>query len=149
MSLSYLLYVSECAQPMDRRLLTNMLRRAQARNRETGITGILLYSAGHFIQLLEGPPVYVKETFDRIRSDPRHKHVRVLLEEKITARLFDRWYMGLLIVDDLAPLDRQSLTEAMHVIDSLPEQPDVLARAKALAAIKAFRGALGGDAMAA
>ena len=47
-------------------------------NRSVGITGTLIYSAGHFAQFLEGPEKDVEELFARIRADTRHHDVNLV-----------------------------------------------------------------------
>lgn len=55
---------------------------------------MLLYKDGNFMQVLEGPDTAVKERFDRISQDPRHKGVIVLLKEQVANRQFPDWSMG-------------------------------------------------------
>ena len=48
-----------------------MLTEARERNQQLGVTGLLLYKDGDFIQLLEGDKATVKALFqDSIRKDP-------------------------------------------------------------------------------
>lgn len=66
------------------------------RNPRRGVSGMLLYGSGRFMQLLEGPERRVRETFERIRRDPRHTEVRVLCEREFPTRLFEEPSMGVL-----------------------------------------------------
>ena len=63
-------------------------------NRHRGITGLLLSENGRFLQALEGPEPEVRALMDRIQQDPRHRHVRILLEEAQDARRFPDWAMA-------------------------------------------------------
>jgi len=59
-----------------------------------GVTGILLYRGGNFIQALEGPDDAVEATYQRIRRDPRHYGVYVLVDEPLDQRRFESWSMS-------------------------------------------------------
>ena len=47
------------------------------------------------LQLLEGDETAVRDTYLRIRRDPRHFACVVISEATIPARQFDQWDMGL------------------------------------------------------
>ena len=57
-------------------------------------TGMLVYAAGSFLQLIEGDDAGVELIWDRIRMDPRHTALRVLQDGSAQARLFGEWSMG-------------------------------------------------------
>lgn len=109
-----LLYVSQATAPLARHALEALARSCDARNRARGLTGMLLYSAGNFAQVLEGAPATVELLFTRIMVDPRHRDVRRLQAGPIATRAFGDWHMGLLNADDLRPLDRARLTRTMR-----------------------------------
>jgi hypothetical protein len=46
------------------------------------------------LQVLEGESKAVHHTFDRIKHDPRHDHVTLLLDEAIEEKTFSHWNMG-------------------------------------------------------
>jgi hypothetical protein len=69
-------------------------------NKANGVTGMLLYTKGRFIQVLEGAPEAVRVTYDRIALDKRHENLQLLSEEKIAARHFAKWSMGLRLIGD-------------------------------------------------
>jgi Sensors of blue-light using FAD len=65
-------------------------------NRNRGLTGVLLYGAGIYIQWLEGQHAYMQEAWQQILTDPRHESIAVLWEsERANERLFGDWVMGL------------------------------------------------------
>ena len=74
--------------------LALLLLQAQKTNGQNNVSGMLLYSEGSFIQLLEGTKEAVDSTFARILRDTRHHHCQVLLRQHISARLFENWFMG-------------------------------------------------------
>ncbi|MEQ8410386.1 MAG: BLUF domain-containing protein [Erythrobacter sp.] len=67
--------------------------RAKRANGRVGLSGFLIYSSGHFLQLLEGPHLELRRTFRVIAQDTRHSDVTVLSERPITERLFPDWRM--------------------------------------------------------
>lgn len=90
-SISYLSSARELwAQPQ----LDELLGAARAWNHPRGVTGMLLYSGGNFIQAIEGPHAAMAETFARINADPRHHNMIVMLDEEIAQRSFPDWTMG-------------------------------------------------------
>lgn len=69
---------------------------AQSRNYNPtcGITGILCYGGGIFLQAIEGGRMAVSELYGHIQKDVRHKDVVLLHYEEITERRFGGWTMG-------------------------------------------------------
>ena len=67
---------------------------ARANNDADGVTGALLFTHGHFAQVLEGEPARVESVFERIQLDPRHCDVRLIEYAPIEARAFGPWAMG-------------------------------------------------------
>ena len=58
------------------------------------MSGLLVYTKGSFLQLIEGPDPVVIELYNRIRGDQRHADVSLLFKEKIEQRSFENWSMG-------------------------------------------------------
>ena len=81
--------------------LAELLNECRARNRRIGVTGMLLFEHGRFLQALEGPEHMVRDLMGRIERDPRHEDVRTLAEETIPARRFPDWAMGSGRIDDI------------------------------------------------
>ncbi len=69
---------------------------AQSRqfNPTSGITGILCYGGGIFLQAIEGGRMPVSELYGHIQRDTRHKDVVLLHYEEISERRFGGWTMG-------------------------------------------------------
>ena len=80
---------------MDEVALRALLERARANNARSGVTGLLLYLGGHFIQVIEGAPDAISQLIGRIRQDKRHQNVSVILARTIEERSFPAWSMGL------------------------------------------------------
>jgi hypothetical protein len=71
-----------------------LLRQSRANNLRHGITGLLLYGNGHFLQVLEGAEQAVRSIYAIIRNDSRHSRVTLLADGLIRARVFTDWSMG-------------------------------------------------------
>ncbi|MBS0316153.1 MAG: BLUF domain-containing protein [Proteobacteria bacterium] len=71
-----------------------ILASARQHNPDGGITGILCYGSGVFLQAIEGGRMQVNELYGQIQRDPRHKDVMLLEYEEILERRFGGWTMG-------------------------------------------------------
>jgi hypothetical protein len=71
-----------------------ILTQSRQHNPVSGITGILCYGGGIFLQAIEGGRMQVSELFGHIQKDPRHKDVALLHYEEILERRFGGWSMG-------------------------------------------------------
>jgi hypothetical protein len=74
--------------------IESILAQARQHNPENGITGILCYGGGIFLQAIEGGRMQVSDLFGHIQKDIRHKDVALLDYEEITERRFGGWSMG-------------------------------------------------------
>lgn len=88
-------YRSEASRRPSRSDLEAMVAKARARNRSVGVTGMLLYDGGRFLQTLEGPPEALDQVWSSIRRDPWHGAIEVLSQHIVPARLFAGWDMQL------------------------------------------------------
>lgn len=93
-------YMSAERQPFSHDDLRHLLTRARAHNTAAGITGLLLYHRGGFLQALEGPREAVVAVVERIRRDPRHHRVITVLDAPRTARYFPYWSMAFVDTTD-------------------------------------------------
>ncbi|MCB1928696.1 MAG: BLUF domain-containing protein [Rhodocyclaceae bacterium] len=97
----YLVYVSSCRGLMSRSSVQQLLHQCVERNGPLGITGILLYQSGNFLQLLEGPQEVVETLYEKISGDPRHHQVTRVLSGNAPQRLFPNWSMAYKNLADL------------------------------------------------
>ncbi len=101
--LKRLSYVSRFSRPLTRDEITRLTNESEERNRELGVTGMLLSSGGIFYQVLEGPADEVDRLFQKIAADPRHKDVLVLAsQEQVEDRQFPSWAMKKVDLDEAA-----------------------------------------------
>jgi len=74
--------------------LRQILVKSQVNNALNHITGLLLYSGGTFVQVLEGEKREVEITYNKILADPRHINIFELTRADIKERSFPNWSMG-------------------------------------------------------
>ena len=89
-----LLYVSRSVDADHSAATESILDSARAHNLQNGITGILCYGGGIFLQAIEGGRNQVNSLYGFILADHRHKDVVLLHYEEITERRFGGWTMG-------------------------------------------------------
>jgi hypothetical protein len=98
-----LLYASRAVPALDQDELHAILRKSKANNPLLGITGVLCYSEGIFLQALEGGRAAVNQLYNRIAADPRHSDVTLLCYAEIHERRFAGWSMGQVNMSRLNP----------------------------------------------
>ncbi len=89
-----MVYLSTATHLMPEPELLELLEEARSKNADIGVTGMLLYSDGNFIQAIEGESVAVGNLYNKIGRDSRHYGVQTLVDEEITERSFGDWNMG-------------------------------------------------------
>ena len=78
----------------------DILAKSRTNNARDQITGALLFNAGCFAQVLEGPLESVEAAFERIQQDDRHGDVSLLALDPIINRSFPNWAMGFVGTSD-------------------------------------------------
>jgi hypothetical protein len=89
-----LLYASRSVHPGSSEFTESILAQSRSHNAAMGITGILCYGGGIFLQALEGGRRQINDLYGHIQKDPRHKDVVLLHYEEISERRFGGWTMG-------------------------------------------------------
>ena len=121
MALCQLIYISRSLlDGQIERGLTSIQATAARNNADVSVSGLLLYSGGHFLQILEGREGVVERLFQKISVDPRHTDVTRLICQRIDGRLFENWQMGLLNLDRESALDRQRFEDLATVCRRSP-----------------------------
>jgi len=117
-----LTYRSEAARPPSPAALETLVARARARNHSVGLTGMMLYDGGRFLQTLEGPPDALDEVWSSIQRDPRHGDIEVFSQHIVPARLFSGWDMQFYSRDAVRPKPLPRTTQnAIPLTDHIPE----------------------------
>lgn len=117
MGLIQLIYASEASHDFGTDELHSLLKTSRKNNAKSGVTGILLYKRGSFLQVLEGGEKDVDAIFDRILSDARHDLIILLHREDIPERNFEDWRMGFV---DIEAVDLPGFSDLMTAGGSFP-----------------------------
>ena len=112
---------------------------AESRNRQMGVSGVLLVRNSCFFQVLEGHVGFVRDLYQRILADPRHTAVTKVLDASITEPVFSGWPMRLVTVEDIAHEERAIVSRAL---DGLERHDGDDRRTLDLASLSACSGAL-------
>ncbi|MGB3798041.1 MAG: BLUF domain-containing protein [Alteraurantiacibacter sp.] len=100
MPLSRLLYTSDaCIRDSDAPAIIQVHEMAHAssrRNAASQLTGALLFVENQFIQVLEGDPEAIEQTFEKICCDLRHTNVKLVDLASVSERMFPEWEMKVL-----------------------------------------------------
>jgi hypothetical protein len=99
-----LVYVSTAVARPTEAELEALLDEARGRNLEAGITGLLLYNDGNFVQAIEGPPAAIERLWQSLQRDPRHRGITVILDQEDHEREFGQWAMAFRHGPSAAPL---------------------------------------------
>lgn len=99
MALRQLIYVSTATYECRPDELEAILESAVRHNKDAGITGLLLYTRGTFMQLIEGDETAIDETLQRLRADRRHYGIFIMVDTPVDHRIFPSWSMGLRLLD--------------------------------------------------
>ncbi len=105
------MYASSAKKDMTAQDLEKILAQSQTNNAPLGITGLLLYHDGNFIQVLEGPEDAVRKVYNRIVQDDRHGNLHLLVARLAQTRLFPDWAMGYKRVTDVPQEDQAAFRD--------------------------------------
>ncbi len=98
-----LVYTSTARREISPAVVDDILAISRRNNTLHGITGMLLYTQGAFMQVLEGTAERVEATLAKIMSDPRHSRIEVLLKDAVPKRDFSNWAMAYRLLDQSTP----------------------------------------------
>ena len=101
-SLIHSVYSSVASDRFNEEDIPQLLNHARAANAKRGVSGMLVYINGNFLQIVEGEADIVDPLIAMIGHDVRHKRVSLLIREPIAVRSFNNWSMGF---ETLLPAD--------------------------------------------
>jgi hypothetical protein len=93
-------YISRSSHPMSAAELLSILMSSRENNQASGITGMLLYGNGTFLQVIEGEDAVIDRLVERLGRDSRHTDVRILSRRTVPERQYADWSMGFERVSD-------------------------------------------------
>ena len=98
-----LLYASRAKVAITDQEMAAILKKSREHNPVEGITGLLCYTDGIFMQMLEGGRDAINARYNTIVRDDRHHDVILLSYEEIGERSFSGWSMGQVNMNRLNP----------------------------------------------
>jgi len=108
-----IVYCSTATAGVDAAAVDDIIAYARRHNPAHGITGLLVFGSGVFVQWLEGPRDNVRHLFASLHKDPRHESIVLLNEtEEIRERLFPHWDMELVEAADIRDVLEDALESA-------------------------------------
>lgn len=93
MNLIRMIYTSSIADRTDSAALEQILQTARANNDRHDLTGLLVFSSKHYLQVIEGGNLAVNRLLANLYRDPRHLDMRLLGMDEIRQRAFPDWSM--------------------------------------------------------
>lgn len=127
--LERLVYVSTAAPGLTVPEVQRIVARAQVRNRQLDVSGMLLLVRSEFLQVLEGRREALDQVVGYIARDARHHDIQFIERQPVSTRRFDRWHMGLLVTDALAEAVaslKARETDVDAVIDTMLADADLI-----------------------
>lgn len=104
-------YTSAAVKELSQNEIIDLLNRSRANNLKFGITGLLLYKNGAFIQTIEGEEAHVGQLYQNICKDDINHRVSKILDEEIEERAFPNWAMGFI---DLEKTEVAGYSDFLH-----------------------------------
>ena len=127
-----IVYVSTAVKLMHENQLLDILHNSRLHNAALNISGVLLYSEGTFIQVLEGKDTVIDALYSRIQADQRHKNIITIIDEPIVEKGFGQWLMGFAVTDS------KKTEKLLGYLTSISELDLNNDNSPAVAAIKTF-----------
>lgn len=88
-----LIYKSRANKEIDWDFVNELVGKSETKNRQAEITGVLLATRSHFLQVLEGSFDDINRLFMHIARDERHDDVQLIAFSCVESRLFGGWAM--------------------------------------------------------
>ena len=133
--LSRLIYASIESRNISSEDIEQILAASRKNNLVDGVTGMLCHGNGRFLQYLEGDETPVKNIYNRISEDDRHKDVVILDRANLERRIFGDWSMGFINVENI--LTEITLNEITKSGDFCPEKLDATTAFQLIKRLKA------------
>ena len=126
--LDSLVYVSSAVRQLNLEEISYLLKRARERNKEYGITGVLLYISNNFMQYIEGPKDNLDIIYKIIREDDQHTGLILVDREAIESRQFGDWSMAYQTKDVEGYVGSPSERKLIEMLLELPNDNPSTAR---------------------
>lgn len=117
--LKQIVYRSLAIGLVNDRMLLEIQASANRFNETCGISGLLYYHSGVFLQLLEGSAGCIERVMERIAADQRHYDIRQIHEQENTHRLVATWRMGVMNLDQPEAVNDHHDVSIVPLLDAL------------------------------
>ena len=94
-----IIYLSSATTKFTNEEILTLLNASRKNNEANEITGLLLYSDGNFLQIIEGKQKKIKALYAKINMDQRHRNIIKVFEGKVSHRIYPKWHMGFNSID--------------------------------------------------
>ncbi len=122
-------YASATHETFSAAELAELLRLARVNNSRLGVSGLLLFHEGSFLQVLEGDAQVVDALYAKIAADPRHHQLVLLGRFEVEERAFADWSMGALELNVLGDPTLEGLSEFLRGgVLALQGDPELMRR---------------------
>lgn len=115
-----IMYFSAARDVFSPEKLDGLLAVSRRNNLRDGVTGLLMYHDGSFLQVLEAEAQVLDACYRRIERDPSHCGLLKILDSQVDGRLFGDWSMGFARPEDLSRQDDKAVTAMHQIIRDLP-----------------------------
>lgn len=119
-SLYRVVYMSTAVGVLRAEELDRIYLRANSANAGAGVTGLLLFYEGVFLQALEGPQAGVASLMERIRRDRRHSGLTILESGSVTERSFAGSPMHFVAARNLSAGEKKAFSDLRHAVTHRP-----------------------------
>jgi len=89
--LIYISVADNALTPADIKLI---LETSKINNAKQNITGLLCFDGQRFLQIFEGPKDTIKDLYQTVAQDSRHKDIELIHFDDIETRTFHSWQMA-------------------------------------------------------
>lgn len=129
--LQQLIYMSTAAKDLTAQDLEQILGVSRRNNLEKKVTGLLVVKGATFLQVLEGESDVIKNLFQKLKNDRRHREISIISWEAIDKRDFPQWSMGFKNLGtlsthsellDLSTLDISKLSSSPSLVSELIQE---------------------------
>ncbi|NQX78014.1 BLUF domain-containing protein [Gilvibacter sp.] len=92
-------YVSTAVSTITQHNISEVFEGIVENNLSLGITGVLLFQHGNFMQILEGPSIAMLPLYESIKRDKRHHHIIEIMNQPAEERMFENYMSGFTIIE--------------------------------------------------
>ncbi len=89
-----LCYISNFDDNLKKYDIDDLIQFVNLKNKQEGITGVLLIRNKYFFQILEGEEAQIDRLYSKIKKDTRHQGLLKILDKKIEGRIFSAYNSG-------------------------------------------------------